>query len=211
MARAIALTRGMEAQIDDAYGRVLTQLDAMGLTDDTVIIFTSDHGEFLGHHGLLHKGPPPYVDLTRVSFILAGPGVPVGETTAAPSSHLDIMATVLDLAAVDGDAIQHDGLSLRPALQGQKLARDARFLEFHPRIDGRVYNHSIVTDDWRLTLYPESDENWGELFDLQADPGEHRNLFHDAGHEAIRIALSERLREEFPKAPDAGTDLIAKW
>ena len=49
-------------------GRVLAKLDAMGITDETVVVFTSGHGEFLGNHGLLHKGAPPYGDLCRVSF-----------------------------------------------------------------------------------------------------------------------------------------------
>ena len=211
LSRAIALTRGMEAQIDDAYGRVLAKLDAMGLTDDTVIVFTSDHGEFLGHHGLLHKGPPPYADLNRVSFVMAGPGIPEGEATRAPSSHLDIMPTLLDLASVDSGGAHQDGVSLRPVLEGRGLERDARYLEFHPRIDGRVYNHSIVTGDWRLTLYPQSDDGWGELFDLQADPGEHRNLFADATYRTIRDRLAEALAHNFPAAPEAGTALIAKW
>ena len=211
LARAIALTRGMEAQIDTCFGRVLAKLDERSLTDNTIVIFTSDHGEFLGNHGLLHKGPPPYGDLNRVSFIMAGPGVPEGETTKAPSSHLDIMATALDLAGVDHDTIGHDGASLKPVLQGETLERDDRFLEFHPRIDPRTYNHTIVTDDWRLTLYPESDEDWGELFDLNADPGEHQNLFHDARHQATRDRLAEALTSRFAARPRAGTDLIAKW
>ena len=72
--RAIALTRGMEAMIDDAFGKVLGALERMGHAAETVVVFTSDHGEFLGRHGLLHKGPPPFGDLNRVSMMMAGPG-----------------------------------------------------------------------------------------------------------------------------------------
>ena len=211
LARAIALTRGMEAMIDDAFGRVLAALDRLGFAAETVVLFTSDHGEFLGNHGLLHKGPPPYRDLSRVSFIMAGPGLPRGESTAAPSSHLDIMPTLLDLCGVDADGLRCDGLSLRPVLEGRELARDARCLEFHPRIDSRVYNHSIVTKGWRLTLYPGGEPGWGELFDLQADPGEHVNRFNDSGCAAVRDQLAERLTRHFPAAPNAGTELLAKW
>ncbi len=211
LTRAIALTRGMEAMIDNAFGRVLTALDRLGLAGETIVLFTSDHGEFLGNHGLLHKGPPPYLDLNRVSFIMAGPHVPEGTTTAAPSSHLDIMPTLLDLCSVDAGAVRQDGVSLRPVLEGRGLARAARYLEFHPRIDGRVYNHSIVMDAWRLTLYPDGEEGWGELFDLQADPGEHANRFHDPSHAGIRDQLAQHLTRRFPAAPRAGTDLIAKW
>ncbi|MCY4591275.1 MAG: sulfatase-like hydrolase/transferase [Alphaproteobacteria bacterium] len=211
LARAVALTRGMEAQIDHQFGRVLAKLDAMGFTDETIVVFTSDHGEFLGHHGLLHKGPPPYGDLCRVGFVMAGPGIPGGECSPAPSSHLDIAPTLLELAGIDSPGARGDGESLVPVLRGGHLRRRERFLEFHPRIDARVYNHSIVADGWRLTLYPAGDPHWGELFDLEADPGEHRNLFNDIVFRARRDRLAERLVSCFPARPDAGTALIAKW
>ena len=210
LARAIGLTRGMESQVDHAFGRILATLARLGLTDDTVVIFTSDHGEFLGHHGLLHKGPPPWRDLTRVSFIMAWPGIPAGSNTRAPSSHLDIMPTLLDLAGVALPP-RLDGMSLKPLLEGRSLDRKARFLEYHPRIDPRLYNHSIVTEGRRLTLYPRGEADWGELFDLEADPDEHHNLFHDPAHRVHRDSLAEALTTSFPAATEAGTQLIAKW
>ena len=211
LACAIALTRGMEAQIDHQFGRVLAKLDNKGLTDETIILFTSDHGEFLGNHGLLHKGPPPYQDLIRVSFVMTGPFVPEGEATMAPSCHLDIMPTLLDLCGVSNSGCRKDGVSLRSVFEGRSLERQARFLEFHPRIDNSVYNHSIVTKDWRLTLYPNCEDGWGELFDLKDDPGEHRNLFNDTKHRKIRDHLAEQLTLNFPSRQEAGTELIAKW
>ena len=211
LARAVALTRGMETQIDHQFGRVLAKLDAMGMSDETVVVFTSDHGEFLGNHGLLHKGPPPYLDLCRVSFVMAGSGLPRGERTSAPSSHLDLAPTLLALASVDATEIGDDGESLVPVFEDRRLERRERFLEFHPRIDARVYNQSIVTDGWRLTLYPNGERHWGELFDLEADPGEHENLFNDSAHRPVRGRLAERLVSRFPPAPKAGTAVIAKW
>ena len=211
LARAVSLTRGMEAQIDHHFGRVMAKLDAAGITDETIVVFTSDHGEFLGTHGLLHKGPPPYRDLCRVSLVMAGPGVPRGERTAAPSSHLDLMPTLLELAGVEVPGVDRDGRSLVPVLEGRCLERQERFLEFHPRIDARVYNHSIVTGGWRLTLYPNGEPGWGELFDLEADPGEHENLFNDGAHRTRRDRLAEHLVSRFPASPDAGTALLAKW
>jgi hypothetical protein len=95
--------------------------------------------------------------------------------------------------------------------EGRSLERQARFLEFHPRIDNSVYNHSIVTMDWRLTLYPNCEDGWGELFDLKDDPGEHRNLFNDTKHRKIRDHLAEQLTLNFPARQEAGTELIAKW
>ncbi|MBC6438943.1 MAG: sulfatase-like hydrolase/transferase [Rhodospirillales bacterium] len=211
LAHAIALTRGMEAQIDHAFGHVLAVLEILGHRDDTIVLFTSDHGEFLGNHGLLHKGPPPYLDLNRVSFVMAGPYVPEGKSTVAPSSHLDIMPTLLELCGVSDGGCRQDGESLLPVLEGRGLERRERFLEFHPRIDPRTYNHSVVTEAWRLTLYPQADGAWGELYDLKNDPGEHTNLFNDPDHRTIRDPLTERLARGFPEVPEAGTELIAKW
>ena len=189
---------------------MLAKLDETGIADETVVVFTSDHGEFLGNHGLLHKGPPPYGDLCRVSFVMAGPGVAEGQRTSAPSSHLDLMPTLLELGGVDAPP-DLDGRSLVPVLRGDPPAPRDRFLEFHPRIDGRVYNHSIVTDGWRLTLYPDGEPDWGELFDLEADPGEHENLYYDPAHRTVRDRLADRLASRFPAMPDAGTALLAKW
>ena len=70
MRQAIAYTYAMIEMIDDGIGRILSSLDSRGLTDNTIILFTSDHGELLGTHGLLHKGPPPYRQLTEVSLLL---------------------------------------------------------------------------------------------------------------------------------------------
>ena len=71
---AMALSCGMIAMIDDAIGRVLARLAARGLADDTIVIFTTDHGDFLGDHRLLLKGPAHYDGITHVPFIWAEPG-----------------------------------------------------------------------------------------------------------------------------------------
>ncbi len=78
LVRAIAYTNATIRMIDDQVGRMLKTLDRAGLTDSTVILFTSDHGELLGDHGLLHKGPPPYRQLTEVACLMQGPGVSAG-------------------------------------------------------------------------------------------------------------------------------------
>lgn len=210
MRKAVALTRGMEAMIDYGYGKVLDELEAQGHTEDTVVLFTSDHGEFLGQHGLLHKGPPPFGDLSRVSFIAAGPGVAQGECCDALTSHLDIMPTLLDMAGISHPDVALDGNSLAPLFEGEQMQRTALNLEFHPRVNAETYNHSVLTKTRRLTLYPQQ-PSWGELFDLEADPGEHHNVFHEVAYEVERNQLIEQLTRDFSAQPQAGTELLAKW
>ena len=205
---AIAHTYGSVAMIDDCIGSVVRALDAQGLTDDTFVVFTSDHGEFLGDHGLLRKGPPPYSQLLHVPLIFAGPGIdPI--SVEALTSHVDLKATILDVLGVAGD--RGDGMSFRPLLRGGTgMTREAIWAEYHPRVLAEQYNQTLVTANWRITLYPRRAE-WGELFDRCGDPFETHNLFWDREHRSVREELSGWLRRDWPPAPDAGGLRIATY
>lgn len=191
LSRAIAHTYGMIKMIDDAVGRILRTLEESGVADDTIVLFTADHGEFLGDHGLLRKGPPPYRQLLHVPLCINGPGVRAALSPDNPTSHADLPSTLAALLKV-APFETADGVDLTTAPR-----RDCLFAEYHPRADADLYNQSIITPDWRLTHYPNQ-PSWGELFDLNADPGEHWNLFHEESSAEIRASLGERLQAEFP-------------
>jgi arylsulfatase A-like enzyme len=203
---AIAHTYGSVAMIDNCIGRVLRAVLDNDLANDTFVTFTSDHGEFLGDHGLLRKGPPPYCQLLHVPFVLAGPGInPI--VSEALTSHVDLKATILDLLGVAGD--DGDGLSLVPLLRsGTAVGRDTVWAEYHPRVSLEQYNQTLICADWRLTIYPQR-TGWGELFDRRADPDENCNLYHDLEHQQVRDQLIARLQREWPAAPEAGGPPIA--
>jgi arylsulfatase A-like enzyme len=203
---AIAHTYGSVAMIDDCISRVLRTLEDQRLTDDTFVIFTSDHGEFLGDHGLLRKGPPPYRQLLHVPLLFAGPGIDAISVQAL-TSHVDLKATILELFGIAGD--RGDGISFAPLLHGATMpVRDAIWAEYHPRVVAEQYNQTLVTSNWRITLYPRR-PGWGELFDRGADPSESNNLFHDAAHRSVREELTAWLRRDWPPAPEAGGRRIA--
>src|SRR5690606_28283301 len=82
----LALTYGMITMVDDAVGRILRKLEATGLAENTVVIFTSDHGDFMGDHGLMLKGPIHYQGVVRVPFIWNDPGMSEHGRTAALGS-----------------------------------------------------------------------------------------------------------------------------
>ncbi|MCB2041565.1 MAG: sulfatase-like hydrolase/transferase, partial [Rhodoferax sp.] len=132
----IANTYGQIALIDHQVGRILNALDESGLADNTLVIFTSDHGDWLGDHGLILKGPMLYEGLLRVGLIVRGPGVAAGQVVDQPVSTLDLSATFLDLAGVDAQLAQH-GTSLRALLAGQDAPRACARCEWE-LLPGRV-------------------------------------------------------------------------
>ncbi len=207
---AIAHTYGMIEMIDDGIARIVAALEERGLADHTILIFTSDHGELLGDHGLLRKGAPPYDQLVRLPFLMRGPGIPDGLDVDTPTGHIDLMATLCDLTGVQAPA--SDGLSLTPLLKGETegWTREVMFGEFYPRAHWNTLNHSLYADGWRLTLYPREPE-WGELFDHTADPGEHRNLFDDPVHAETRACLTDLLQQRFPAVLEDDSEVLGLW
>ena len=107
--RAIAHTYAMIEMIDDGVGHILRSLAQRGCVDNTLVLFTSDHGELLGTHGLLHKGPPPYRQLVELSLLIKGPGIAAGQTHAALTSHIDLAPTFAQLAGIAPGEVRFDG------------------------------------------------------------------------------------------------------
>ena len=194
---AMALSCGMIAMIDDAIGRILRRLTACGLADDTIVVFTTDHGDFLGDHRLLLKGPAHYEGITHVPFIWSEPGTRPARKTDVLGGTLDIAATILDRARIQPyNGIQ--GLSLLPAINGDgaATARDSMVIEDDQQRAVLGYPpgarlRTVVTRRWRMTIM--HGDPGGELYDLQGDPHEMDNLFDDPGHRGVRGELMEKL------------------
>ncbi|RWD29449.1 sulfatase-like hydrolase/transferase [Mesorhizobium sp.] len=199
LATAIAHTHGMIQMIDDAVGRLIAALDGAGVLDDTYVLFTADHGELLGDHGLLRKGPPPYRQLLQVPLVLSGPGIRAGTSLDALTSHLDLFATIASLLGLPAPAT--DGIDLKPLIEGRVYnVRDFLFAEYHPRRDASLYNQSVISKEWRFTRYPNQPA-WGELFDLREDAWEHWNLFSEQAFSAQLRALNAVLDQRLPPQP----------
>ncbi len=196
---ARALTCGTIEMIDDAVARVLAALERGGGAGRTVVAFTSDHGDHLGDHRLLLKGAEPYREITRVPLIWADPDGPSGVRSDGMAQTLDIPATILERARVE----PFHGMQGRSLLAG--AARDAAFIQYdhqrpHPGFGGSPRVHSIVERRWRLSVFHGQD--WGELYDLEADPGEFRNLWDDPDTATEKVRLMERLLREEIAAVD---------
>lgn len=209
--QVIAHTYGLVQMIDDSVGRVLNSIESKGFADNTIVLFTSDHGELLGDHGLLQKGPPPYRQLLEVPLLMRGPHVLVGQQVDTLTSHIDLMPTLCELAGVELDELTFEGRSLVPLLDGSlRSIRGHAFSEYHPRAAHDLYNQTISTEQWRMTIYPEH-LDWGELFDLTDDPFEHRNLYTHDAHNSVREGLRDILSQEFPPRRATDAKRICKW
>ena len=193
---AIALNYGSIHFIDYAIGQVLQELRALGLEQDTVVIFNSDHGDFMGDHQLLLKGPLHYRGLTRVPFIWADPAQRGARRSAALTQTVDIAATILARASVEPwNGMQ--GKSLLPLIEGgADQVRETLLIEdegqrYYLGFGNRVRMRSLLDGRYRISIY--DGVAWGELYDLQNDPDELANLWDDAGMRAVRAEMTEKL------------------
>ena len=207
----LALTYGMISHVDDCIGRVMAALERSGRRQDTVVCFLSDHGDMMGDHWIINKGPFHFQGLLGVPFIWSAPGrFPAGRTCAGLASFLDFAPTVLDLAGVPipegptppepespGHLPPWPGRSLAPMLTGAaEGVQDSVVVENDEDYLG-LRLRTLITDRWWLTAYPG--QEYGELFDLEADPGQLHNLWHAPPAREIKrdllIQLMERLVE----------------
>ncbi|WP_304349555.1 sulfatase [Comamonas testosteroni] len=191
----LALTYGMVSMIDEQVGQLLQTLQELGIEDDTVIIFTSDHGDMMGDHGIVLKGAMHFSGLTRVPFIWKDPCSRAAPPVLnLPSGTIDIAKTVLarcGLAPYNG--IQ--GLNLLPWLDGQSQTvppRPGVIVESEPVVlpHGRTRRYrlrSLVSEEWRLTL--SNLPALCELYNLRTDPLEQHNLWHERAAERGQLCM----------------------
>jgi arylsulfatase A-like enzyme len=179
---------GMVKCIDDNVGRVLQVLEKNDLLDNTIIVFTSDHGDLCGEHCRLNKGLP-YEGSAKIPFLLRYPSkVPAGGVVDQALSCVDFLPTVLALMDVE-TAGKEDGRDASALLMGQKVDewKDIAFLRGTPRMKWLC----AVTDDYKLVYSPQ-DVPW--LFDLTKDPDELTNLFTSERYREVARRMTRALR-----------------
>ena len=175
---AIAGTYGVLEMIDDGVGQILAAIDGHGQTENTIVVFTSDHGDMMGDHGLMMKGFMPYRGTQQVPLTISAPGKTPGRSSSLASS-IDLGPTILELCGLaEFDGMQ--GRSLTPVLDDsratvreQVLVEDdcpPRLAEFR-RLPEK--SRTVVTPDFRFTRNSRAEEL---LFDTVADPDELTNL-----------------------------------
>jgi arylsulfatase A-like enzyme len=187
----IALTYGAITMIDDAIGRVLKTLEELGLAENTVVIFTTDHGDYMGDHGLMLKLLLHYQGIIRVPFIWHDPAAPVRDVVdSGLSSSIDIATTILARAGIQPyNGIQGRDLMLASPPKAVIVEEDSMRVMTGFERPQRI--RTVVTDRYRMSL--RHGEDWGELYDLKTDPLELVNRFDDPAFATTRHDLTETM------------------
>lgn len=194
------------ASVDDNIGRILDYLEESGLAENTIVIYNSDQGWYLGEHGWYDKRWM-YEESLRTPFIVKWPGhITPGSVNHNFVSNLDFGATFLDIAGAPiPDAMQ--GRSLKPLFMGQNPDgwRTSHYYQYYeyPGAHCVQRHYGVRTQKHKLIYFYELDE-W-ELFDLEADPQEMNSVYDDPAYQNIVVELKtelERLREVYAVPED---------
>lgn len=189
----IGLSRDYTTLVDGQIGRLLDRLQELGLTNDTLVLFTSDHGDMQGNHGLQDKGYM-YQEAHRVPLLVRLPGQQAGGDRNQLVYNMDIFPTILDLLGQNADD-ELDGQSFLPFLDksGKELSgRDELYLEFHGIRYLRTERALVTGDGLKLIFNPADDD---ELYDLNDDPAEMCNLLAGERSHPRLTELRQRLIE----------------
>jgi len=193
----------MDAQV----GRVVDALDRLGLADNTIIVFTSDHGYHMGEHGLYQK-MSLFEESARVPLLIVAPGMSKGTVAKSPVSQVDLFPTLAELckvptpknlqgqslvAQLKDPAAVGRGWAITQVSRGGGANRATTTKDVGS--DGkRFFGYSLRTPRWRYTEWDEGRQG-RELYDHDADARELTNLANDGGHSMIVADLSKQLRE----------------
>jgi arylsulfatase A-like enzyme len=191
----IAKYWGLVTQVDMSVGAILDKLESLGLADNTIVVYTSDHGDMMGAHRMVAKGVM-YEEAVRIPFLLKDPRMNAAQRIIRERvSQVDIVPTLLDL--MDHEVPGYlEGKSMVPALMADEFPAEDIFIEWNSHMDYRVRNWAekdpgeadslqwaanpsirtvISKEGWKLSL---SNRDKSQLFDLNKDPSEIENLFY---------------------------------
>jgi len=180
--------------VDESVGRVLDYLEKHHLDENTIVVYTSDQGFFLGEHGLFDKRFM-YEEAMRTPLLIRYPReIEKSSQSDRLTQNIDIAPTLLDVAGI---AVPEDmqGESLRRIwMNDDPEWRDAIYYHYYEKGFGATPHYGIRTEQYKLIRFYDVVDSW-ELYDLSEDPGEMNNLYTDPGYEKIIQDLKSRLKE----------------
>ena len=184
--------------VDENIGRMLAHLDSIGELDNTIIVYTSDQGFFLGEHGWFDKRFM-YEECQRTPMVIRYPGkIPAGTTSDALVMNIDLAPTFIDLAGIEVPS-DIQGRSMQPVFaSGGKAPEDWRtgvyyhYYEY-PSWHSVKRHYGIRTSDYKLIHFYNDVDVW-ELYDMRRDPSEMNNVYNDPAYAKVRAELHEQLK-----------------
>ena len=208
LADNIATYYGMISLMDKQIGTILDKLDELNLTDKTMVIFTTDHGHFYGHHGLVAKGAFHYEDMIKIPMIAKLPGtLPSGITSDKLQSIVDVAPTILSAAGIDVPRCM-TGINMMPEWSEKTEAIRDHVICENRHQPTKLHLKTYVNQRYKITIY--YGQNYGELFDLQEDPNELNNLWDNEVYRELKSDLcmkffhAEMIKEPLPMPRIAG-------
>jgi arylsulfatase A-like enzyme len=207
---------GTIASVDENVGRVLDYLEANGLMENTIIVYTSDQGFYLGEHGWFDKRFI-YNESFKTPLLVAWPRrVQPGSRSDELVQNLDFAQTFLEAAGVSAPA-DMQGESLLPILTGEteKWTRDAVYYHYYeyPAVHMVKRHYAIVTKEYKLVHYYFDVDEW-ELIDRVKDPNEMKNVYDDPAYAEIKKELHarlEKLREKYGDSSELSQSYIDRY
>ena len=178
--------------VDESVGRIVAFLRERGLLDSTIVMFMGDNGFAFGEHGLIDKRTA-YEESMRVPLLMSGGGLPAGASVEEVAANIDIAPTILEAAGLQPPAM--DGRSLLPLVRGQRVAwRDTLLYEYYweRNFPQTPAMHALRGAQYKYIRYYGLWDT-DELYDLQADPLETRNLIRDPEHRKLLVQLNSQL------------------
>jgi arylsulfatase A-like enzyme len=187
-AEATACYYALCSMIDDQIGRIITRLAELEQLENTIIVFTSDHGDYMGAHRLMLKGIPAFEEAFRIPLIMAGPGISAGQQVDRVVSLLDLAPTLAALTS--GDDFPCHGRSLLPLLKTKSAQWESEaFAEGHGQ--RFFYTQRILWREDYKYVFNGFDED--ELYDLATDPHELHNLARDSVYQRVLEEMAARM------------------
>ncbi|MFB3902450.1 MAG: sulfatase-like hydrolase/transferase [Acidobacteriota bacterium] len=188
--------------VDHDIGLVYDALEKNGVLDNTIVVFVSDHGDTCGAHGFLSKGVVAYEELIRIPMIISWPGhFQAGKSCDELVCLMDVLPTLLEATQTGVDPGQFDGRSLSAILRGQNQdrCRDYLLIMHHGNMYGLCSMRAVVGKRLKYVYYPY---DTGEIYDLQTDPWEMRNLLQEREHQQTAAELHAKLKLLMREASD---------
>ncbi|MCU0914733.1 MAG: sulfatase-like hydrolase/transferase, partial [Planctomycetes bacterium] len=199
--RTLAYYYGLVSQIDHNIGRVLTELDNLGLSDHTLVVYTADHGEMMAEHGAWTKGRSCYEATIRVPMILRWPhALPAGKRIEELVCSIDLLPTLLEAAGQPIPA-NVQGVSLLPLMRGQNQEwRDTVFSEIGDSTQDTCI--AVRRRRHKYVLFRDQGQTVHEqLFDLAEDPWEMHNRARDPARARILDQMRQALADWEARTP----------